>query len=137
MFRKPLSTSPTSEDVRDAVRNVRSDQRVDIAGYGIANRHRYGIVRPVVDESVRFERPKRQNYRLDLCRDKLLKLLPVEIVHRPRRWLLGMNVRRNEKKQRNDKASNHSLASPGKSVFCGPTRLHGRRPTSWRTVGIR
>src|SRR5947208_16579721 len=59
------------EDVRDAIRNMRSNQRVDVASNGIG--HRYGIVRTVVDEPVRFERTNGQDYSFDFCRDKLLR----------------------------------------------------------------
>ncbi len=60
------------------------------------------------------------DYGFDLCRDKLLELFPVEIVHRPRGRLFGANVRRNEKKQRNDKASTHSLAPLWKICILQP-----------------
>jgi hypothetical protein len=38
---------------------------------------------------MRFKRTNGQDYGFDLCRDKLLELFPVDIVHRLRGMLLG------------------------------------------------
>ena len=70
------------EDVRNAIGNMRSDQPIDVASDGIGDRHGHGIVRAVVDETMCFQRPNSQDHGFDLRRDKLLKFLPVEIVHR-------------------------------------------------------
>ena len=92
------------EDVGNAVRDVRSDQRVHVGGDSIRDSHGNGIIRAIVDEAMRFERTHSEDHRLDFCGHELLELHPVQVVHRTGRHLLrgGEGGKAKQRSEQND-----------------------------------
>ena len=66
-----------SENVGDAVGNVRGDERVDVGGDRVSDADGHGVVGAVVDETVGFERADSEDDRFDFGGDELAKFLPV------------------------------------------------------------
>ena len=80
------------EYVGDSVRNMRSDQGVDIVSGCSCDSNRHGIGGPVVDEAVGFEGAHGEHHRFDVRWNQLLKFLPVEVVHGPGGGLLSLSM---------------------------------------------
>src|SRR6202167_120164 len=76
-FGNTQATGIRSENIGDAVGNVRGNERVDVGGDGVSDAEGHGVVGAVVDEAVGFQRADSEDNRFNFGGDELAKFLPV------------------------------------------------------------